>query len=122
MCFVGLLLPNITVSFVISMGILVEFTQPPDGLPVDMYTIRLADSCPGYSNERIESTISNSITFYNLEAGMQYTIYVTAFNNATDSSNTASTTITTIETGKCHVFLILFCMVYYYTCIQNTVC
>ncbi len=91
--------PIIT-SSVMSTTVIVSFSQPTNSLPVDMYTVILTSTICNGVPIRTESTTSNSVTIYSLEAGIQYFVIVTGRNNIYDLTGMGVSTLTTSETGN----------------------
>ncbi len=95
----GVLSPRITISSVTSQLAALRFTQPPDSLLVDNYTVTLTGTTCNGVPTRMGSTTSDSVTIGSLEAGIQYTVSVTGRNNSAELEGTGTTILTTNETG-----------------------
>ncbi len=93
-------LPPVITSSVTPTSATVSFSQFINTLSVDIYTVTLTGTTCNGVPTRKESTTSNSLTIGSLEAGIQYSVVVTARNNVTQSEGTGTTTLTTIRTGK----------------------
>ncbi len=92
--------PSITISSVTATSATLSFSQPINSLPVDMYTVTLADTTCNGVPTRTGSTTNNSVTISSLEDGIQYSVSVTGRNNMTELEGTRTTTLTTSETGR----------------------
>ncbi len=95
----GVLSPMITISSVTSQLAALRFTQPQNSLLVDIYSVILTSTCSRVPT-RTGSTTSDSVTFDNLRAGIQYSVSVTGRNNMTVLEGTGTTTLNTSETGR----------------------
>ncbi len=88
------------ISSVTAASATLSFSQPTNSLSVDMYTVTLTgDTCNGVPM-RTGTTMTNSVTIGNLEAGIQYSVAAVARNNLAELQGTGSATLTTNETGK----------------------
>ncbi len=76
-----------------------SFSQPTNSLSVDMYTVTLTSTTCNGVPTRTGTTMTDSVTIGNLEAGIQYSVNVTGRNTLMELEGTGTTTLTTSETG-----------------------
>ena len=97
----ALLNPGVTPSSTTASSVTLTLTQPTNSLPADQYTATLTSSACTNVATRMGMTTTGSVVISNLEAGILYTVSVTANNTATGLTSAATTTdVTTQETGK----------------------
>ncbi len=87
-------------SSVTATSATLSFSQPTNSLSVDMYTITLASITCNGAPMGPETTMTNSVTIGNLEAGIQYSVAAVGRNNLAALEGTGSATLTTSEAGK----------------------
>ncbi len=77
-----------------------SFSQPTNCLSVDVYTVTLTSTTCNGVPTRTGTTMTNSVTIGNLEAGIQYSVTAVGRNNLAELEGTGSATMTTSEAGN----------------------
>ncbi len=87
-----------------------SFSQPTNSLSIDVYTVSLAGTTCNGVPMRSGTTMTNSVTIGNLEAGIRYSVTAIGRNNLAELEGTGSATLMTSELGKkyCEEIEILF--------------
>ena len=92
----ALLNPEVTLSPA-TTSVILTLSQPTNSLPANQYTATLTSSTCTNILTRMGTTTTGSVIISDLEAGIQYTVSVTATNTNTGLTSTTTTSVTTKE-------------------------
>ncbi len=98
--YTDVLAPTVMTSSVTATSATLSFSQPTNSLSVDMYTVTLTGTTCNGVPMRSGTTMTNSVTIGNLEAGIRYSVTAVGRNNLAELEGTGSATLTTSETGN----------------------